>query len=62
MFESISKPHLENFAFFILINLELFNPEVAFFLKIRLIFNIFFCLRMFVNKHFTYLGRAYLRK
>ena len=28
----------------------------AFFLKIRLIFNIFYCFRMFVNKHFTYSG------
>ena len=28
------------------------------FLKIRLIFNVFYCFRMFVNKHFTILGRA----
>ena len=27
------------------------------FLKIRLIFNVFYCFRMFVNKHFTILGR-----
>ena len=28
--------------------------------KIRLIFNILSCFRMFVNKHFTCLGRAYV--
>ena len=36
--------------------------KFAFSLKIRLIFNIFYCFGMFVNKHFTYLGHVYLRK
>ena len=31
--------------------------KFAFCLKISLIFNIFYCFRMFVNKNFTYLGR-----
>ena len=33
----------------------------TFFSKIRVIFNIFYCFRMFVNKRFTYLRRAYFR-
>ena len=32
------------------------------FLKFRLIFNIFYCSWMFVNKHLTYLTCAYLKK
>ena len=32
------------------------------FLKSRLIFNVFYCLGMFVNKLFTYLKCAYLKK
>ena len=32
------------------------------FLKTRLIFNIFYCFWMFLNKLFTYLMRAYLKK
>ena len=36
--------------------------KFVFFVKIRLIFNVFHCLCMFVNKHFTYLGCAYLKK
>ena len=58
-----SKNHtLKSFVFLIIINLELFTAKFAFFLKNTLIFNIFCCFRMFVNKIFTYLGRAYLRK
>ena len=33
--------------------LELFPVEFVFFLKSRLIFNIFYCFCMFVNKHFA---------
>ena len=36
--------------------------KFAFFSKIRLTFNQFYCIRKFVNKHFTYPGHAYLRK
>ena len=36
--------------------------KFAFLLKIWLIFNMFYYFGMFVNKHFTYLGRVYLRK
>ena len=46
----------ENFAFLILKNLELFT---CFFLELfKLLFNIFHCFSMFVNKHFIYLGSA----
>ena len=38
------------------------RAKFAFFLKIKLILNILYCLRMFVNKHFTYFGRGYHRK
>ena len=31
--------------------------KFAFFLKIRLLFNIFYCFCMFVNKHFIYLSK-----
>ena len=40
----------------------IYPQSSRFFLKIRLIFNILCCFGMFVNKHFIYLGRAYLRK
>ena len=53
MFAVIWKQNPENFAFLILIILELFAREVCIFLKKRLIFNIFYCFWMFVNKLFT---------
>ena len=34
----------------------------VFFLKSRLIFNVFYCFCMFVNKHFAYLYCAYLKR
>ena len=55
MFVFMQKQCLENFAFLILRILELFAREAC---KSRLIFNIFFCFWMFVNKSFTYLSRA----
>ena len=60
MFVSIEKSFIKNFAFIILLNLELFTREFAFFLKIRPMFNVFYCFRVILNRHFTYF--AYLRK
>ena len=61
MFVSLWKQYLENFAFLILIILELFAREIYKFLK-KLIFNIFYCFWMFVNKFFTFLVCSYLKK
>ena len=36
--------------------------KFVFFLKSRLLFNIFYCFCMFVKKHFIYLGCVYLKK
>ena len=44
----------ENFAFLIQRILQLFVREFVNFLKSRLIFNIFYCFWMFVNKLFTF--------
>ena len=47
MFESIYRSYLENLAFLILINLELFTRKVfVFSKKSRLILNIFYCFRI----------------
>ena len=62
MFVFIKNQYPENFPFFILGILELFARKFVNFLKSRLIFNIFYCLRMFVNKPFKYLTCAYLKK
>ena len=62
MFMFIKKQYPENFALFTLGILELFAREVVNFLKSRLIFNIFCCFRMFVNKLFTYLTCACIKK
>ena len=58
----IRKQYLESFAFLILRILELLTLKVCFFLKSRLLFNIFYCFCMFINKHFIYLGSVYLKK
>ena len=38
------------------------NKTFLFFLKIRLLFNIFYCFCVFVNKYFIYLGCVYFKK
>ena len=57
----ISKQYLENFTILNLRNLELFTREFWIILKSRLLFNIFYCFCMFINKHFVYLGCVYLK-
>ena len=61
MFMFIWKQYPENFPFLIL---RILYIPVKFvnFLKSRLIFNLFYCFWMFVNKLFTYLTCAYLEK
>ena len=58
MFAFIQKQYPENLAFLVLTFLELFALEGKFvnFLTSRLIFNIFYCFWMFLNKLFTYLS------
>ena len=51
MFVFIQKEHTENFEFLILTILH-WSLKFVFFLKSKPLFNIFFCLCMFVNKHF----------
>ena len=55
MFVFIGKQHLENFAFLILTFWSYLAVKFVKFLKSSLIFNIFYCFCMFVNKLFTYL-------
>ena len=57
------KQYPQNFAVLILRILE-WSLRVKFvnFMKSRLIFNIFYCFWMFVNKHFTYLTRIHISK
>ena len=62
MLAFISKQYPEHFAFLILKILELFTRRVCKNLKNRLIFNMFYCFWMFVNKPFKYLTLPYLRK
>ena len=62
MFLFIWMQYAEDFVFLILRILELFASEFYKFLKSRLIFNIFYCFWMFVNKLFTYLMCAHLKK
>ena len=62
MFLFILKEYSENLAFLIQRILELFTREVCKFLKNKLIFNIFYCFWMVVNKLFTYLTYTYLKK
>ena len=50
----IWKQYPENFAFLILRILELFAVKFVNFSKSRLIFTLFYCFSMFVNKLFTY--------
>ena len=57
----ILKKYPENFAFSILRILKLYAREVCKFLISRLIFILFYCCWMFVNKLFTYLTHAYLK-
>ena len=62
MFVFVQKQYPENFAFLILRILELFASEVkTYFLKRRLIFILFYCFLLFINKLFTYLTCAYLK-
>ena len=61
-FVFISKQYPENFAFLILRILELSARDVCYFLKSRLIYNIYYSFWMFVNKLFAYLTCAYLKK
>ena len=56
IFRFIWKQYLENFALLIQGILELFTRESLFFLKISLIFKIFYCLFIFVYKHFIKKG------
>ena len=54
MFVLIQKQYPENFAFLILRVLEFIFPgKFVNFLKSRLIFNMFYYFRMFLNKLFT---------
>ena len=62
MFLFIWMQYAEDFVFLILRILELFASEFYKFLKSRLIFNIFYYFWMFVNKLFTYLICAHLKK
>ena len=62
MFLFIWMQYAEDFVFLILRILELFASEFYKFLKSRLIFNIFYYFWMFVNKLFTYLICAQLKK
>ena len=57
----IRKQYLESFAFLILRILELLTLKVCFFLKSRLLFNIFYCFCMFINKH-SYISGPYISK
>ena len=59
MFRFISKQYLKNFAFLIPRILDLFNR--LFIYLSSLLFNVFYCYRMFVNKHSTYIGCVYLK-
>ena len=61
MFMFIWKQYPENFPFLILRILYI-TVKFVNFLKSRLIFNLFYCFWMFVNKLFTYLTCAYLEK
>ena len=52
------KQYPENFAF---LEFSSYLPvKIAFLLKSTLLFNMFYCFSMFVNKHFMYLGCVYL--
>ena len=65
VFVFIWKQYPENLAFLTLRILQLITREFrkfVNFLKIRLIFNIFYCFWMFLNKTFPYLTWAYLKK
>ena len=61
IFVSIWKQYPKNFRFLVQRILELLTLEVCNVLKSRLIFNIFYCFSMFVNKFFIYLTCAYLK-
>ena len=58
----IQKQYPENFALLIQRILELFSRKFVFFSKSRLIFKIFYCFCIFVNKHFinrgTYISKS----
>ena len=63
VFVFILKWYAENFAFRILRILELFSRKVCIFLKrVGYFLTYFIVLYIFVDKHFTYLKRAYLKK
>ena len=61
MTEFKQKQYPGNFAFLILRIFKLFTREVYYFLKSRLIFNIFYSFWMFV-KNITYISRARISK
>ena len=62
MFVLMQKQYPENFTFLILGVLELSAREVCKCFKKQVIFNMFYCFWMFVNKFFPYLTCAYLKK
>ena len=53
LLEFIWKYCTENFAFLILRIMELFTCKVCFLLKNRVLFKVFYCFCMLVNKHFA---------